>query len=67
MPSPYRSTVAYRGESFVSMGGTGRTKIKGTLHFEGVGLTPEEKEALIETFYSWRKSDAKDAEEKSSD
>jgi hypothetical protein len=57
MSSPYRSTVAYRGESFVSMSGKGRNKIKGTLHKEGVGMTPEEKESLAKSLYSWKQEE----------
>lgn len=44
----YRDSIAYRGEGFCSMSGTGRTKNKGEIQFFGVGLTEDEKKALLD-------------------
>jgi hypothetical protein len=57
MASPYRSSVAYRGQSFVAVTAPKGVNIKGAPNRDRkIGLTPEEKEAL-NGLYSWKKEE----------
>lgn len=59
MASPYRSSVAYRGDSFVSMFKPSATNQKGGKSVGGrsAGMDEEEKRGLYEALYSWPKKE----------
>lgn len=56
MASPYRTTVAYRGRTFVAVTAPKAVNQKGAPNKDRrIGLTPEEKEALKNGPYSWKR------------
>jgi hypothetical protein len=63
MASPYRSTVAYRGDSFVSMCKPKATNVKGKKENRSAGMTPEEKNSLYASLYTWKETGPKAQED----
>lgn len=58
MASPYRDSVAYRGQSFVAVTAPKAINQKGSKTKNSIGLSEEEKDGLKEALYSWKKEDS---------